>query len=261
MNHLYGILIICALLCGCSIPQPAAPPSLSPAQPVIQVSSTEFTQTAAAPMSEPGEASAAGIFPSITPGNVEKLTELKSIPIENARMLSWQSVTNTLAVISLNRIMLLNGQDLSTLQEKVLAQDASLLDFNAETRRMALTSDRMTIEIRDLDEKTAQTISPPGGFGSASFSPDGSLIWLSSMQEFKALAYDVESAQVTAVCGGFETAAPIYTTFPSHGGKWLVWIARATIQLNRLSDCQTAAYIGHEDFIFRIPSPQMNPSW
>jgi WD40 repeat protein len=69
------------------------------------------------------------------------------------------------------------------------------------------------------------------------------------MEKFEAAAYDIKSGKIKKSCGGFETAAPVYSAFPSPGGKWLVWIARATIQLNDISSCQPEAHIGHEDFI------------
>jgi WD40 repeat protein len=242
-------LLVYSLLAGCSIPLPITPTPHFATPPAARSASTELFQVTITPASESIEPAASSTYPLITKENVKKLVEIKSTPMENASLLNWLPGINILAVKSRDKIILLNGNDLSTVQEKIFPEDSSLLDFNAETRLLAFTTNRINIDIRDLDGKVKQTISPPGGFGSASFSPDGKQIWLSSMEEFKAIAYDVGTAQEITSCGGFETAAPIYSTFPSPGGKWLVWIARATIQLNLLSGCKAAAHIGHEDFI------------
>lgn len=169
--------------------------------------------------------------------------------IENANRLVWLPGSQTLAAVTLNSLTLLNGHDLSIIKQYKVPDNTSLLDFDPISQYMALTEDRMSLKIMDWDGKTLQTFHPSGGFGSATFAPGGQTIWLSSMEEFKAVSYDVKTGKKSGECGGFETAAPVYAAFPSPSGKWLVWTARATIQLNHLPDCTFAAHIGHEDFI------------
>ena len=133
--------------------------------------------------------------------------------------------------------------------EMVFPENESLLDFSPAKGWLAFTTDRNSVTIKDMDGKILQTITQKGGFGSAAFSQTGDALWLTSMEKFETEMYDIQTGELVSTCGGFETAAPVYSAFPSPHGKWLVWIARATIQLNQIPSCQPGAHIGHEDFI------------
>jgi WD40 repeat protein len=188
-------------------------------------------------------------YPVITSANVAALTEVKSIPVGNINRLIWQPGSKALAVLTLNGLTLYDAPNLTKSAGYILPENTSLLDYDPESRLMALTSDRLKLEIRNLDGSSVKTLLPDGGFGSATFEPGGKRIWVSSMDEIKANAYDITTGKESAACAGFETAAPVYSSFPSPSGRWLVWIARATIQLNLLEGCKQAARFSHEDFI------------
>lgn len=189
------------------------------------------------------------IFPPITLKNANGLVEVSSTPLENASLLAWLSETNELIVRSNNKVIAFNVLDLTISREFVLPENASLLSFNPARELLAITTDRLAVSIHSFNGQEIQSITPDGGFGSAGFEPHVSQIWFTSMEEFRANAYEVETGERSRDCGGFETAAPVYSAFPSDGGKWLVWIARATLQTNHLSNCALSARIGHEDFI------------
>lgn len=246
-NFLFSMILI---LSGCGLSSPTTPTKLQTIPPSILLPTVKITPSPTQTIRpDPTKTSLPPKSIPITLENAGSLVESASLAEDNASLLAWLPESNTLVIRSQQKVLWLNGTDLSTSREYSLPEDSGLLDFNAASQLMALTTDRMSLSIHDSSGKIRQTITPPGGFGSASFSPDGKQIWLSSMQEIKAIAFDVQTGKETASCGGFETAAPVYSAFPSPQGHWLVWIARATIQLNRLPDCQLAAHIGHEDFI------------
>lgn len=211
-------------------------------------SSVTITDTSITPESETIPTQPVVISP-ITAKNAAQLIETASLPVKNASLIAWLPETDELVIRTPDRILLYDVASQTITREINLKEDESLLSFNPSLRLFAITSDRLSISIRDLDNKEVLNLSPEGGFGSAGFEANGSMIWLTSMEEFRADAYDISTGEKIRECGGFETAAPVYSAFPSNGGKWLVWIARATLQTNRLSDCAVSTRIGHEDFI------------
>jgi WD40 repeat protein len=252
-------IFVCSIsifLAACSIPtgirtetSAITPGNAARPQLITPSATIELPISTRSPKPSPTETTSDIHTTPITVDSINLLVEKKTLPAVNPGRLTWFSDTNTIAVLQPGGIILLDGADLTLKKEYKLAENTSLLDFDSASQRMALTTDRLTVEIRELDGTVLQTIAPPGGFGSASFEQGGRHIWLTSMEEFKAISYDIQTGQESSSCGGFETAAPVYSAFPSPKGNWLVWIARATIQLNRLPGCETAAHIGHEDFI------------
>ncbi len=241
---------ILILLTGCSSSSLETTQTASSTRPIVTKTQTlALVSSTVTPQPARIEQTTARLPLTITRTNANTLVEIASRSVENTSRLYWLPENNSLAVISYQGLRLLDGSDLSTQQEFIFPENTAMLDFNPASRRIALTSDRIKVTILGLQGEIVQTISPSGGFGSAGFSPNGDNIWLTSMEEFKAISYDVNTGKEAGSCGGFETAAPVYSAFPSPRGNWLVWIARATIQLNRLTDCQTTAHIGHEDFI------------
>jgi WD40 repeat protein len=188
-------------------------------------------------------------FPIITSANTQKLTEVQSVQVENINRLIWQPDSKAVAVLTLDGLTLYDAPNLTKTARYALPENTSLLDYDQDSRLMALTSNRLKLEIRNVDGNTVKTLLPDGGFGSAAFERGGKHIWISSMDEIKAIAYDTTTGKETAACAGFETAAPVYSVFPSPSSRWLVWIARATIQLDSLEGCKHTARFSHEDFI------------
>jgi len=248
VKHILVILSIGFLVTACSVPQNISVSTPTVTQPVEQNTSTGLMKTTETPVL-PAPVSPEIDQARITLENADKLVEIGVIPFENARLLAWLPGTDSLAIASMNLIHIVDARDSSTIKEYKSPDDSALLDFNAASQRIAFSSDRQNLSFRDLTGSEIQEITLTSGFGSATFNPDGSRAWVSSLEEFKAVAYDIQSGMEVSSCGGFETAAPVYTVFPSPAGKWLVWMARATIQLNDLENCRMAAHIGHEDFI------------
>ncbi|NMB54670.1 MAG: hypothetical protein GYA15_08200 [Leptolinea sp.] len=248
MKHILTYLAIGFLITSCSVSKNITVSTPAVKQPVEQNTSTgemQTTETLVLSATVSPEIDQA----RITLENADKLVEISVFPFENARLLAWLPGSDSLAVASMNSIRIVDARDFSTIKEYKSPDDSALLDFNAASQRAIFSSDRQNLSIRDLTGREKKKITLTSGFGSATFNPDGSRVWVSSLEEFKAVAYDIQSGMEVSSCGGFETAAPVYTVFPSPAGKWLVWMARASIQLNDLENCRMTAHIGHEDFI------------
>ncbi len=188
-------------------------------------------------------------YSTITSENAAKLAGIHSIPVTNISRLIWQPDSLSLTAISPGTVTRYDAANLNLLETFTMSEKSTFLDFDAESRQILMTSDRRHLDVRSLDGKTAAAISAPADFVSAVFEQGSNRVWVSSADEFKATAIDVKSGKEVDSCAGFETAAPVYSVSPSPAGKWLVWIARATLQINRLSDCGLAARLGHQDFI------------
>jgi WD40 repeat protein len=248
--HPPAFLILFTIL-ACSMPGLTIPAGDSgQITPAAVMGTPPGAITVTAPVGIPGLTPAPGNeVPVITLKNVESLAEIHKTRVENISRLIWQPDSKTLAVIVQREIALYEAPLLIKSTAYSIPENTSLMDYDPDSRLMALTSDRLKLEIRTLDGMDVQSITPNGGFGTAAFESGGKRIWVSSMDEIKAIAYDTATGKQSASCAGFETAAPVYSASPSTAGKWLVWIARATIQLNHLNGCGQAARIGHEDFI------------
>jgi WD40 repeat protein len=249
LNHPVYLFAFCLL--ACSVPgliiQAGSsglitPAALAGTPPAVKT----ITAPAGTPVFSPVQAE---VLPVITLNNVESLGKKNSYKVENISRLIWQPDSKTLAVVDQRDITLYEATDFKKTASYRIPENTSLLDYDPVSHLMTLTTDRLTLDIRPVDGKDVQSITPAGGFGSAAFETGGKRVWVSSMDEIKAIAYDTTTGKQVTSCAGFETAAPVYSASPSPSGKWLVWIARATIQLNHLAGCEKVSRIGHQDFI------------
>ncbi|MEI8132964.1 MAG: hypothetical protein WCG34_11065, partial [Leptolinea sp.] len=246
----FGIL----LLSGCSIGIPPTPITVGPtlqAETQIPIPSKtpiplDSIATPKLPLTPTRQTKS---YETIDRSNAARLVEITSSHIENIGRMYWLPDAKAIAVLSLRHFLILEPETLAVQKDLPIPEGETLLDFEPIHQLLAVTTDRNSVIVKDMGGKTVQTISQAGGFGSAAFSFSGDSIWLSSMEKFEAAAYAIQTGKRASACGGFETAAPVYAAFQSPGGKWLVWMARATIQLSQIPSCQPAARIGHEDFI------------
>lgn len=249
MKLYHAYLIFLFLLAGCASILPGVALLPTHLQKASQPASLLENANTATSIPQFATESIPGNIPRISRENLNSLIEITTLPIKNVIRLEWLPDSKTLAVITQSKVKILQAASLAIQQEYSLPENSSLMDFNSVAQLLALTIDRQSLSIRDLSGKEIQMIKPTEGFGSASFNPDGSKIVVSSMEEFKAESYDIKSGEEISICGGFETAAPIYSVSPSPQGRWLVWMARATVQLSNPQTCKAVTHIGHEDFV------------
>jgi len=188
-------------------------------------------------------------FPVINVINAEKLVGIHSIPVKNIYQLIWEPDSQSVTAIQPATITRYNSVNLNALETYTLPENSAFLDYEANSRQVLLTSDRRHLIIHPMDGKKDVSILAPANFVTAVFERGGTRIWVSLEEEHTAAVIDVKTGKELTSCGGFETAAPVYTALPSPAGRWLVWIARATIQLDTRADCTRVTRIGHQDFI------------
>lgn len=251
------LIVLLFMLSGCVSQAPEKMTEQPLQQPLPE--STKMVKTSVAQYEKPEEFKkptptttfqpVAGKFPVITENNASRLVEIKSINLEYPGSIYWLPDDETIGSITFSDLVLINTVTAKEIKRVKKPETVTFLDFSPAKKWIATTTDRNTLKIVDLDGNVVTSINPQGGFGSATFSTDGEVIWLTSMEIFEATGYNTETGKKISACDQFETSAPVYSAFPSPGGKWLVWIARATIQLNDINTCENAAHIGHEDFI------------
>ncbi len=103
----------------------------------------------------------------------------------------------------------------------------------------------------DLNGKPVHTYDVPDPYG-ASFSPDGSLLAVTTANEMSILIYDVKTGQRVTKLTGFQTAAPVYGAGILPGNQTAYWIARATLQLQAIGSGEMGQALSFEDFISQV---------
>ena len=113
----------------------------------------------------------------------------------------------------------------------------------------AITTNNEDLVLRNWELLTEIVIPTKTFFMGAEFSPDGSIIIVTSMEEWGATIFDVEGGKQVAKLTGFETAAPVYDVRFGQSNDYAAWIARATIQVSEIATNQLLPAIYHQDFI------------
>jgi WD40 repeat protein len=80
-------------------------------------------------------------------------------------------------------------------------------------------------------------------------SADGSLLALTEVDKIAALMWDVEENSKLKELTGFQTAAPVYSLRFGPGGRSLIWISRARVQLMDIATGTLSKPFEHEDFV------------
>jgi len=250
--RLLSIFVLVALLAGCTPPAPVVPTTLPPTQPPTLLHNIT-------PVPSVTPAPSATALPSLTPTAQPSATATESAA-PAALLASGQ-----LSLLSPFRISwggneqftVAGSQGLAVYRssgERVsftpLAETDILLDISPDGKTLLTTSDYTTLELRaSADGKTIETIQPGWAVTGAVFTPDGRNLALTSAEEIAVSLWDIAAKKVTRKLSGFETAAPVYNIAMSLDGKYLIWVARATVQLQEVSSEKFSPQFGHEDFV------------
>jgi WD40 repeat protein len=157
---------------------------------------------------------------------------------------------STIGIRSTDGLKLFNTTSGELSGSVIIQQPVTLVDFSPTSGLLATTSDQATIEIRELDTgNTLQTIRPDSFFVGAAFSPDGLTLAVALGDYIGASLYDVRSGQLIKTLTGFESAAPIYSVAFDTSGRWLIWWARGTVQLQNINDATLSSTFNHEDSV------------
>lgn len=123
-----------------------------------------------------------------------------------------------------------------------------LLDFAPDLSSMVVRDDAWQARIVDLSGSELHVLGDTV-VNTARYSLDGSLIAVTSQNEFAATLYDVSSGEQVARLTGFETAAPVYGVELAPGNQTIAWHARATLVLQDVPSGEIKHTFSFQDFI------------
>jgi len=215
--------------------QPTAVPQPSPSQPEPTAASTPVVL---------------GNPVVIQPQNANQLVETVRLPVPMSYRLKWSANSSRLGVMYRDGLAILDGTTLDTLANIQVQDPYFLMGFSPETNLMAVTSDLQSIELRDISTgQVVRKIERNSQAYFAEFSPDGNTLAVGTTDQFAVEMWNVQTAVLTRTLTGFNTAAPVYSTIFSADGKFLIWFARASVQVMHIASGQMGPSLSHEDFV------------
>ena len=245
MRHVTGIVLLTILLLvGCTsngAPLPTAvPPTAEPTAAAEPTAIAEPTATA-------DPTATAG--PPITAANAANLQASAPITVTHPYQMLW----------SPDSASLLAGDDAGL---HTIASDGrgaiALTDTQAITGSLSFAADGTLAALQDnhvinvyAPESLTlrKTIPFAGTATSATISPDGRQLAVTSADNIAVTLYDTATGQPTATLTGFQTAAPVYSVQFDPTWRTAIWLARATVQLMDVATGQLGARFEHEDFV------------
>ncbi len=164
--------------------------------------------------------------------------------------LVWAFDSSTLTTVSNSGAVRYEGSTLETSDVLFFDAPAELYAVSADGNMIAFSEDSYDIFLADIaGSGNACSIYSPDWVGSIDFSPDGSTLLATSMDEIKVTLWEAVCGAELQTITGFETAAPVYAAEFGRDGQHIVWISRGIVQVSNISDQSMGASIGHEDFV------------
>lgn len=248
----YLSLASIVLLAACSLPEVTPPVETTvPTEPSFIVTNTESPSPTVPAFPAPVE---------ITDNNAASLTMVNRAPVNTAQQIKWANDSLSLAVSTQNTdasgnqlfgVSVLSVPEL-TPTSIMSTQDGRVADISSNGKLAALVSlDMTSISLVDLAAANAVvlTISPDYLVSNATFSPDGTTLAVTIIDEWKVVLYSTVDGSLINTLTGFETAAPIYNAGFTQSPQWIVWHARATLQLQEIVNGNFGPTLDHQDFV------------
>lgn len=249
------------LLAACSLPEVTPPIETTvPTEPSFVVTSTLSPSPTVTLVPVPVE---------ITEKNAAALKVINRAPVNTIQQIKWAKDGLTLAVSTQNAdsggtqlfgVSVLAVPDLAP-KNIMGTADGRVADISSDGKLAALVSlDNTTISLVDLTAGNAVvlTITPGYIISNVTFSPDGSTLAVVDVDgkddgAGKTLLYvelfSTTDGSLINTLEGFETAAPIFTAGFTESPQWIVWHARATLQLQEIADGKFGPTLDHQDFV------------
>ena len=248
----YLSLTAIVLLAACSLPEVTPPVETTvPTEPPFIVTNTESPSPTVPAFPAPVE---------ITNNNAASLTMVNRAPVNTAQLIKWANDSLSLAVSTQNTdasgnqlfgvsVLAVPGLTPTNIMS---TKDGRVADISSNGKLAALVSlDMTSISLVDLTaaNTVVLTISPDFLVGNATFSPDGATLAVTIIDEWKVVLYSSIDGSLINTLTGFETAAPIYNAGFTQSPQWIVWHARATLQLQEIVNGNFGPTLDHQDFV------------
>ncbi len=238
-------LLLLLLLAACTPQIPTPEPTLTP---TLTLAVPSPTPTTPAPSPAPLLSSEQGLFVQDGQAN-----------LPGARLVIWSNDGLTLSLLAQNSLQILDSSSLEVIHTFSDPDLDYILDFAADGRTLAVANADKGIDLIDAYSGERRSLQPGVPFISASFSPEGSLLVLASIDEWAAHIWDVASGGERLVLTGFETAAPVYQVRFAANVVEMLWIARGTVQVQNIATRQLYPPLGHEDFVTALAMANNEP--
>lgn len=239
-------------LSACDLPE-ITPPPTEPAATAAPVIDT-------VPLPSPTEVVEVKPLIQITSTNIQNLTLVNKTAVSNVQGVIWANDSKSLSVISQNsdangnqvyNVTILDAANLSPLAVYSSSSDR-IASVAADGRTVAVISqDMSSFKLIDMGAGNAEIFSLTPGYliGGITFSPDLRYVAVTKMDAWEVVLFDFVTHEELKTLTGFETAAPVFNAGFTEAAQWLVWHARATIQLQDVESGNMGPSFSHEDFV------------
>jgi len=164
--------------------------------------------------------------------------------------LVWSTDGSILVALSSSGAARYNGSDLEKIDTFIFDSPAAIYAASPDGKTLAFSDDSYNIYLADASQTCdALSIYSPEMVGAADFSTDGSSLLTTSMDTIMVTLWDVNTGDVQSSLDSFETAAPVYTAQFGADGQHIIWVARATVQLQDIATQEMSPVMSHEDFV------------
>ena len=206
------------------------------------------------PTAAPAATETAVPAPVISAANAAALqAAYQTSEINAISSLVWSTDSSILIALSNSGAARYNGSNLEKIDTFTFNEPAAVYAASPDGKTLAFSNDSTNIFLADASQtRDALTIYSPNMVGAADFAPDGRSLLTTSMDSWLVTLWDVNTGDVQTSLSGFETAAPVYSANFGADGQHIIWVARATVQLQDISTQEMGPVLSHEDFVSSV---------
>lgn len=239
-------------LSACDLPEITPPPT--------ETEPTTAPVVDAVPLPSLTESVEAKPLIQITNSNAQNLALTNKTAVSNIQQITWANDGKSLSVVTQNSdangnqvygVTVLDSTNLSPLAVYSSPNDR-IASVAGDGRTVAVISqDMSSFKLVDMGAGNAEIFSLTPGYlvGGITFSPDLRYVAVTKMDAWEVVLFDFTTHEELRTLTGFETAAPVFDAGFSEASQWLVWHARATIQLQDVESGSMGPSFSHEDFV------------
>jgi WD40 repeat protein len=240
--------LLLSLLFAVSACAPVINPIQNPTEtsaPVIQPSETALPTNPPTPIPLTAQL--------ITSSNAGLLKDVGEIIFQQPFHLKWVNSSQAFWVSNDVNATSYNSQTLALEFTFDAVSPGRILDASADGNSIAyIAGNQNEIRIFNQSQNNTLVLNPGSIYGNATFSPGGTKLAVTSMDELQVTLWDTNSGIHAGTLKGFQTAAPVYDALIGSDDKTLIWQSRGTIQLQDLNNQQMGPIFSHEDFVMGL---------
>lgn len=231
-------------------------PEMTPPAADVVPSSTPAVQVP--PAITPTQAPSAVSLVKIKENNVQKLALAHKAAVSNASQITWSNDGKSLSVITQNSdangnqvfgVTSLNSSDLSP--RAVFSSPGDRISSIAPDGRTVavISQDMNTFKLIDMSNNNQMIYSSTPGYlvGNITFSPDLRYYAVQKMESWEVVLFSLAANTEVKTLSGFETASPVFNAGFVESSQWIVWHARATLQLQEVESGAMDGTFSHQD--------------